>query len=122
MKTKPIKTKEPFGKRLARLRKAKGLTQVELAKLIGVTQRVISYYERRSPYLPSNLLFKIAKVLKIPVDELIGTKEIKDRINPKHPKLWRKLIQIEKLPEKDRKAIMHMVNTLLSKHKPRNSI
>ena len=40
--------KEPgteFGKRLFALRKARGLTQVQLAEALGATQRVISYYE-----------------------------------------------------------------------------
>jgi hypothetical protein len=38
--------KEPhtaFGKRLFSFRKARGLTQVQLAEALGTTQRVISY-------------------------------------------------------------------------------
>ena len=34
-----------FGPRLTAIRKARGFTQVELAKAIGATQRSISYYE-----------------------------------------------------------------------------
>ena len=35
----------PFGKRLAALRKARGMTQIQLAKAAATTQRAISYYE-----------------------------------------------------------------------------
>ncbi|HEY8458811.1 MAG TPA: helix-turn-helix transcriptional regulator, partial [Blastocatellia bacterium] len=40
-------TKEalPFGRRLAALRKSKGLTQKRLAELLGTTQKMVDYYE-----------------------------------------------------------------------------
>jgi DNA-binding XRE family transcriptional regulator len=44
-----------FGKRLIALRKARGITQVELAKTLGTTQRTISYYENEGG-LPTVLL------------------------------------------------------------------
>ncbi len=45
-----------FGKRLFELRKARGLTQVELAELAeltGSTQRAISYYENEASFPPA---------------------------------------------------------------------
>ncbi len=48
-----------FGKRMVKLRREAGYTQVELAKELGVTQRMISYYEGHSEYPPSTLLPKL---------------------------------------------------------------
>jgi transcriptional regulator with XRE-family HTH domain len=64
-----------FGKKLAEFRKAKGLTQKELAKKIGTSQRMIAYYEGNSCYVPLNLLPAITKALKVSTDELFGIKK-----------------------------------------------
>lgn len=46
---KRIQSSEPagndFGERLAALRKAAGFTQVELAAELGISQRMVAYYE-----------------------------------------------------------------------------
>lgn len=44
---KRIQTEEPasFGQRLGELRRAAGFTQVELATELGVSQRMMGYYE-----------------------------------------------------------------------------
>jgi hypothetical protein len=36
---------------------------------------------------------------------------------PRHTRLWRKLREIEKLPEADRKAVLRLVDALLAKQK-----
>jgi transcriptional regulator with XRE-family HTH domain len=117
---KPKKSKinvgTKFGKRLAELRKAKGITQTELAKKIGTTQRMIAYYEGPSDYVPADLLPRIAKVLKVTTDELLGVKNPKDNFTTNNPNLWRKLRNIEKLPAKDQKAIIHYLEALLTKN------
>ena len=52
------------------LRKAKGLTQVELAKLLGVSRQTIISIES-GRYIPSTLLsLKIASYLEMKVEEL----------------------------------------------------
>ena len=58
-----------FGKKLKQLRLEKGLTQVELAEKSGVSQGVITNYERgfRTPTLQKAIF--IAKALNVPVEE-----------------------------------------------------
>jgi ribosome-binding protein aMBF1 (putative translation factor) len=46
LKLPPLGLPEPFGSRLARLRKERGFTQIELASRIGLTQTLVSDYER----------------------------------------------------------------------------
>ncbi|MGH9366332.1 MAG: helix-turn-helix domain-containing protein, partial [Thermoanaerobaculia bacterium] len=70
-KKKPGKT-ETLGDRIRKFRLAKGLTQTELGKMVGVTQRVITYYEVRGVSPPPDLLVRIADALDVWLDELFG--------------------------------------------------
>jgi transcriptional regulator with XRE-family HTH domain len=110
-----------FGKRLARLRKTSGLTQQELGEKIGVSKRVIAYYEGETSYPPAHLIEPLAKVLKISTDELLGLKNLKQQHDPEHAALWRRLKKVETLPKKDQKALLHYLDALVSKNGDRNN-
>ena len=73
---KRIQSTEPagndFGERLAALRKAAGFTQVELAAELGISQRMVAYYESPQAAPPANLLPAIATALGVSIDELFG--------------------------------------------------
>jgi transcriptional regulator with XRE-family HTH domain len=62
-----------FGNRLAALRKAAGYTQVELAKEIGISQRMVSYYEKTDDHPLARVLRHFAHALEVSTDELLGT-------------------------------------------------
>ena len=64
-----------FGKRLVALRRARGLTQVQLAEAIGATQRAISYYETEASYPPAPVVVDLARGLGVTTDELFGLKK-----------------------------------------------
>ena len=72
----PRKKKEDsnFGPRLTALRKARGLTQIQLAQAAGSTQRSISYYENDDGVPPASIVVVLAKALKVSTDELLGLK------------------------------------------------
>lgn len=76
-----------FGRRLAELRKAAGYTQVELAEEIGVTQRVISYFEVETSHPPTTLLPLIAQALRITTDALLGATPVKQAAKPSNTRL-----------------------------------
>lgn len=62
-----------MSQQIKKLRKARGLTQVELAERAGVTQVYISSLENGTRKNPSlDLLRKLAKALKTDVAELLG--------------------------------------------------
>lgn len=65
-----------FSKNLIIYRKMRKLTQVELAKKVGVGQYTISCWEHG--HLEPNLtkLAKVAKVLDVSVDVLLGTRKL----------------------------------------------
>lgn len=64
-----------FSERLRLARENAGLSQTELASLIGIAPNTLSTYENsdREPRL--SLVLKISKALKISLDELVNGKE-----------------------------------------------
>lgn len=112
----PKKTKTEtagFGARLTELRKAAGFTQQDLATEIGVSRRMIAYYEVQSEHPPTHLLPAIAKALRISTDELLGLAPVKRAARAKDSRLQRRLQQIEKLDSTQRRQIMQVLDTLL---------
>jgi transcriptional regulator with XRE-family HTH domain len=106
-----------FGERLAAIRKARGLTQVQLAEAAGTTQRAVSYYETEAGFPPAPAVIQLAKALQISTDELLGVKLPKvERLNgdAETRRLWKRFQQITSLPEKDQKAVIRLINSLVS--------
>ena len=65
-----------IGKRMKELRIQYGLTQQELADLVGVSRQTIMQLERNR-YNPSMLLaYSIAKVFDVTIEDLFDFKEI----------------------------------------------
>lgn len=101
-----------FGQRMAELRKAAGYTQVELAKELGISQRMISHYEGRAEHPPAAQLPALAKALGVSTDELLGIRPVKKARKP-DTRLERRLQQIQKLDPRPRKQIMQLIDTFL---------
>lgn len=106
-----------FGKRLVALRKARGLTQVQLAEAAATTQRAISYYENEAGFPPASAIMALAQALRVTTDELLGVKPIKrdQETDPELRRLWKKFRQVATLPEKDRRAVMRLINSLTAR-------
>lgn len=64
-----------FGQRLAAARKAKGITQRELADRLGTTREMVDYYERRAVNPALEVVRGCAKALNVPVIELLGSED-----------------------------------------------
>lgn len=74
-----------IGKYLSKKRKEKGLTQVEMAKIIGVTDRAISNWENGRRIPDVSLFNNICEALDITVNELINGEDIsKDKVISKN--------------------------------------
>jgi len=111
------KTQESFGERLAALRKAAGYTQAELAEEIGVSRRIITYYEGESDYPPADLLPQLAKALNMTIDELLGSGSIKKTANPSYSRLQRRLQQLEKLGAKEKRQVLQLLDTFIERER-----
>lgn len=66
--------KETFGNMVAVLRKEKGMTQVELAEKMGVTDKAVSKWERDISFPDVSSIPKLAEILEVSVDELMQVK------------------------------------------------
>ncbi|MGD8910905.1 MAG: helix-turn-helix transcriptional regulator [Chromatiales bacterium] len=110
-----------FGKRLVKLRKAAGYTQTELAQELGVTQRMVSYYEGHSEYPPAALLPKLSTLLGVSSDELLGIAPLKKAKKP-DTRLQRRFQQIEKLPPKERRQLVLLIDTFLKANQLQESV
>jgi transcriptional regulator with XRE-family HTH domain len=116
---KKVPPSSPFGERLLRLRRDRGLTQVQLAELIDSTQRAISSYETVLDFPPTHVVIELARALGVSADELLGLRAPKTRHaavpeDPEARRLWKKFQLVLSLPEKDRRAVIRLVNSLVS--------
>lgn len=63
--------KQTLGMMILSLRKAKGMTQLELAEKMGVTDKAVSKWERDLSYPDINTIPKLADLFDTSVDELM---------------------------------------------------
>ena len=108
---------ETFGNRLARLRKAAGYSQRELAAEIGISYRMVAYYEGETQYPPTHLLNALTKALGVTADQLMGTEKVKGNGKGTDSRLWRRFKQVEKLPPLKRKQIVQILDSFLENEK-----
>lgn len=75
-----MENKETLGKRIAALRKEKGLTQEQLAEKVGVSAQAVSKWENDVSCPDITLLPLLADLLGVTVDELLGVKPIEPHV------------------------------------------
>jgi transcriptional regulator with XRE-family HTH domain len=107
------RTLDGFGARLTALRQAKGMTQVELGDAVGVSNRVIAYYEADGAQPPGAMLVDLARALKTSTDELLGLRPLTEKTSPKTARLLKRLQRIEELPPADQRAVLKLVDAML---------
>ena len=107
---------EIFSKNLVRLRKSKSLSQRELAKKTGLTQRIINYYENKPKSIPVEKIRTLAKALDVTIADLFSEEETHplDKLDVR----WiKKINQLRLLSEADQREINRHINYLLEKMK-----
>jgi len=116
-----LNTKEapPFGQRMATLRQRKGLTQTQLATRMNTTQKMIDYYERRSPNPTLDVMQKIAAALEISVTELLGEEAVavhKARTNGPTGKVQKVFEEVSRLPRRQQEKIIDFVTAYVQQY------
>lgn len=104
-----------FGERLQYIRKARGLTQVQLAEAARTTQRAISYCETEAGFPPAAAVIDLAEALDLTTDELLGVKPPKvERIDDdcEARRMWKRFQMVAILPERDQKAVIRLIHSL----------
>jgi len=104
-----------IGARVALLRKERGITQIEMAELLGVSQANVSDYERGELRLHGELLVRLARILKVSADEILGLEKSSPPRPSQDRRLRRRLQDIDKLSRRDRDALMRTLDAFLAK-------
>ena len=86
-----------FGARLAKLRASHGLTQIELARRLGVSRRQIAYYESGEGRPPGALLAGLADLFGVSTDALLGRAAVAGQAGQLSGALRARLVRIERL-------------------------
>lgn len=89
--------------KIKRLRKQKNLTQKQLAEMIGVKNTIISFYEVGDRIPSPEIIVKLASVLHVSTDYLLGLDK-------------KESIDVSDLKESDRDLIRSLVDSLREKN------
>jgi len=108
---------ESFGGRLAQLRKAAGYTQVELAAEVGITQRMVAYYEAPNAQPPAHLLPQMSQALGVSVEMLLGLAQPLRPEETATNRLGRQLVEIEKFDPETKRQITQLLDTFIEREK-----
>lgn len=111
-------TQETIAQRLARIRRERGMTQVELAQRLGVAQPVVSDYERGELRLHGQLIVKLSEILGVSSEELLGLKKAPSNGAVKNRRVLRRLQEIERLPRRDQQALLRTIDRFLDSFRP----
>lgn len=103
---------QAMGERIAECRKALDMTQAQLADEMGVAQQVVASYEVGRRRMQLTLLPRLARVLAVSVEELIGEEPQRSKRGPA-PRLLQQVERIQRLPKAQQRFVMQMLDTVL---------
>ena len=101
-----------FGSIVVELRKEQKISQTDLATQLGIHKNVLGRYER-SEVLPSiEIARKIADILDVSLDYLVGKADVQmDKITRK------RILEVSKFEETDRNHIFSVIDAFIAKRK-----
>jgi transcriptional regulator with XRE-family HTH domain len=114
------KPRAALGERIAAARLEAGLTQQQLADKLGVTQRVVTYWEREAAGLRADQLAKLAEALGVSADFFLG-REQKKRSNGPVGKAKAIFDRVSALPRDRQQKILGAVEDMLVAHENRKA-
>ena len=115
------KTRTPMGERIASARQQAGITQQQLATKLGVTQRVVTYWEREPVALKPEQLASLAAALRVTADFLLGREDPKDRGKGPSGKARQMFERVSKLPRATQQRILANVEDALTAYEVRKA-
>lgn len=108
-----------FGKNLAKLRKARQLTQLELADLLDIQQRLVGRWEQGQGKPQFDYIIKLADVLEVSLDQLLrGTDGPQQAsFDIKNKKLKELCKQVDQLKSDDQELVCHFLDMAVKQDK-----
>lgn len=104
---------ETIGERIARIRKNRGLTQEQLATIIGIERSRLTAYEIGRLRLYDEMVARFALALNVSTDELLGVEDNGTEKEAFDLKLTKRLRAISELPQYQKKALLNTIDAYL---------
>jgi transcriptional regulator with XRE-family HTH domain len=106
---------QKLGQRIAQFRKAQGLTQQQLAEVLGISQQTMAHYEVGRLRIAVAMLPPLTKALGITIEELLEEEKPKATKGKRGPTsvLERQIEQISHLPRAKQKFVMEMLEAVI---------
>ena len=117
-----------IGERMSELRRDRGLKQKEIAKVLNVAVSTVSNYETDSHEPDLSNLCKLADLLGVSTDYLLGRTDIKESMNvlkePIHENLTKEdvLHMMEHISKEDCAYLAKTIHLLYSSYMSRNNV
>ena len=106
-----------LGERITSLRKARGLTQAQLAEELGVSQQSVQAYEVGRRRMPVSSLPAVARALGVSLEELFGEKNHTKGKRGPASRLEQQIEEISQLPKTQQRFVTQMLDTVLAQAK-----
>ena len=103
-----------LGARIAELRTELGLTQQQLADALETTQQQVASYESARLRVPASMLPRLARVLGVTLEMLIGEEPRTAAKRGPTPKLQQQLERLSSLPKPKQRAIMEVLEAMIA--------
>ncbi len=103
--------------RLVALRKAAGLSQAELAKLVRVSPKTIGFWETSAVPPRSDVLPLLAQALGVRVENILGDHPVEQRRPGPVGKLQRVFDEVSKLPRRQQDKILEFLSPIVEQYK-----
>jgi transcriptional regulator with XRE-family HTH domain len=104
-----------IGARIRAFRLQRGMTQVELAAELGITQSAVSDYEKGAVRVHAALVAALAKALRASADEILGHQKPSPNGHTKDRRFVRRLEKLDRLSKRDRQTLLGTIDAFLSK-------
>jgi transcriptional regulator with XRE-family HTH domain len=105
-----------FGQRLLALREAAGLSQAQVAEGLGMTQHAYAYWERHPVALRPEQLLRLARILKVTVEELMDEAAAKKRNAGPSGKARQLFEAVSKLPRRQQEKVFSILEPFVREH------
>ena len=105
-----------LGNRIIEMRKSKNLSQTELARRIDKSKDVLGRYERGTVSASIEVVVKIARVLEVPLDYLVGnantylSRETLERLE-----------KIEDMPKEEQQILYRVIDSFIRDYNVRKT-
>lgn len=107
-----------LGEKISRLKKAKKLSQIELATITGISRDAISKYER-GDVLPSvEYAKRIADALGVSLDFLVSDSEQEEALDKD---MVSRIKAIQNLPDSEKEKVISVIDALVRDFKTRQA-